>query len=40
MQKRRESLQERTCICDIIQAMFFEKQKNTKTFVKNITRYF
>lgn len=40
MQRRVESFQERTRICDTIRAMFFEKQKNTKAFLKNVIRYF
>lgn len=38
--KRNESYQERVRICDTIKAMFYEKQKNTKAFLKNIIRYF
>jgi len=40
MTKRVESFQERVRVCDTIRAMFFEKQKNTKIFLKNLIRYF
>lgn len=40
MMKRNQSYQERVRICDTIRAMFYEKQKNTRAFFKNIIRYF
>lgn len=40
MKRRFDSFQERVRICETIKVMFFEKQKNTKLFLKNMMKYF